>query len=36
MRRTNTKYKDRFGNVRTRRERVLEFPDFWDGDYYFF
>ena len=36
IKRTDTKYTDRFGNVRTRRERVLDFPDFWDGDYYFF
>ena len=36
IKRTDTKYTDKFGNVRTRRERVLDFPDFWDGDYYFF
>ena len=36
IKRTDTKYTDRFGNTRTRRERVLDFPDFWDGDYYFF
>lgn len=22
--------------MRVRRERILAFPDFWDGDYYFF
>jgi len=36
IKRTDTKYTDKFGNIRTRRERVLDFPDFWDGDYYFF
>ena len=36
IKRTDTKYTDRYGNVRTRRERILDFPDFWDGDYYFF
>ena len=36
IKRKNTEYTDRFGNTRTRRERVLDFPDFWDGDYYFF
>jgi hypothetical protein len=29
-------YTDRYGNKRTRRERVLEFPDFWILDYYYF
>lgn len=29
-------YTDRFGNKRTRRERILAFPDFWIGDYYYF
>lgn len=29
-------YTDRFGNKRTRRERKLNFPDFWSGDYYYF
>lgn len=29
-------YVDRFGNKRTRRERKLNFPDFWSGDYYYF
>ena len=36
IKRTDTKYTDRYGNTRTRRERILDFPDFWDGDYYFF
>ena len=29
-------YIDRYGNKRTRRERVFDFPRFWDGDYYYF
>ena len=29
-------YTDRYGNKRTRRERILEFPNFWDYDYYYF
>ena len=29
-------YTDRYGNVRTRRERVLDFPRFWDYDYYYY
>lgn len=32
IKRTDTKYTDRFGNVRTRRERVLDFPDFHQQD----
>ena len=36
IRRVDTKYKDRFGNVRTRRERLFDFPEYWDGDQYFF
>ena len=36
IRRVDTKYTDRFGNVRIRRERIFDFPEFWDGDYYFF
>ena len=31
-----TKYTDKQGNVRTRRERNLGFPKFWDYDYYYF
>lgn len=29
-------YTDRYGNTRTKRERILNFPDFWDYDYYYF
>ena len=29
-------YTDRYGNVRRKRERILNFPDFWDYDYYYF
>ena len=29
-------YIDRYGNTRTRRERVLDFPRFWDYDYYYY
>lgn len=36
IRRVDTKYTDRFGNTRIRRERIFDFPEFWDGDYYFF
>ena len=36
IRRVDTKYTDRFGNVRTRRERLFDFPEYWDGDQYFF
>ena len=36
MKLEETKYTDRYGNERTRRERVLNFPDFWDYDYYYF
>lgn len=36
IRRVDTKYKDRFGNIRTRRERLFDFPEYWDGDQYFF
>ena len=31
-----TEYTDRFGNKRLRRERVFDFPSYWDGDYYYF
>lgn len=31
-----TEYTDRNGYVRKRRERVLQFPSFWDYDYYYF
>ena len=36
IRRQDVQYTDRLGNVRTRRERNFGFPEFWDGDYYFF
>lgn len=36
IKRVDTKYTDRFGNTRIRRERIFDFPEFWDGDYYFF
>ena len=29
-------YIDRYGNKRTKRERILNFPDFWDYDYFYF
>lgn len=29
-------YTDRNGDVRKRRERILQFPSFWDYDYYYF
>lgn len=29
-------YTDRYGQKRTRRERVFDFPRFWDGDYYYY
>lgn len=31
-----TEYTDRNGDVRKRRERVLQFPSFWDYDYYYY
>lgn len=31
-----TEYTDRNGNLRKRRERILQFPSFWDYDYYYF
>lgn len=31
-----TEYTDRNGDVRKRRERILQFPSFWDYDYYYF
>ena len=36
MRLKETEYTDREGNIRKRRERILEFPSFWDYDYYYF
>lgn len=31
-----TEYTDRNGDIRKRRERMLQFPSFWDYDYYYF
>jgi len=36
MKLNETEYIDREGNVRKRRERRLEFPNFWDYDYYYY
>ena len=36
IRRVDTRYTDKLGNVRIRRERIFDFPEMWDGDYYFF
>lgn len=29
-------YTDRYGVQRTKRERIFDFPNFWDSDYYYF
>ena len=36
MKLEEVEYTDRYGNKRTRRERILDFPNFWDGDYHYF
>ena len=36
MRLKEEEYTDREGNIRKRRQRILEFPSFWDYDYYYF
>lgn len=36
MRLKEEEYTDREGNSRKRRQRILEFPSFWDYDYYYF
>ena len=36
MRLKEKEYTDREGNLRKRRQRILEFPSFWDYDYYYF
>lgn len=36
MKLEEVEYTDKYGNKRTRRERLLEFPDFWIIDYYYF
>ena len=36
MKLDQVEYTDKFDNKRTRRERILGFPRFWDYDYYYF
>ena len=36
MKLEEVEYTDRYGNKRTRRERIFGFPRFWDYDYYYF
>lgn len=36
MKLEEVKYMDKYGNERTRRERILGFPRFYDYDYYYF
>ena len=36
MKLKETQYIDRYGVERTRRERIFDFPSFWDGDWYYF
>lgn len=36
MRLVEFEYKDKFGNIKKRREKTREFPDFYDYDYYYF
>ena len=36
MKLEEVEYTDRYGDRRTRRERILAFPNFWDYDYYYF
>lgn len=36
MKLEETEYTDRYGQKRTRRERIFGFPRFWDSDYYYF
>ena len=36
MRLIETEYVDRNGDARKRRERIFDFPKFWDYDYYYF
>lgn len=36
MRLDEEEYTDREGNLRKRRQRILQFPSFWDYDYYYF
>ena len=36
MKLEEVEYTDRYGNKRKRRERIFDFPSFWDYDYYYF
>lgn len=36
MKLEQVEYTDRNGNKRTRRERIFDFPSFWDYDYYYY
>lgn len=36
MKLEQVEYTDRSGNKRTRRERIFDFPSFWDYDYYYY
>ena len=36
MRLKEEEYTDREGNIRKRSQRIVEFPSFWDYDYYYF
>lgn len=36
MKISEVQYTDRYGETRTRRERVFGFPQWWDGDMYYF
>lgn len=36
MKLEEVEYTDRYGNKRTRIERIFGFPRFWDSDYYYF
>lgn len=36
MKLDEVEYRDKYGNIRTRRERRFGFPRFWDYDYYYF
>lgn len=36
MKLKEVEYTDRYGNKRTRRERIFDFPNFWDYDWYYY
>jgi hypothetical protein len=36
MKLVEEEYTDRNGVKRTKRDRIFAFPNFWDGDYYYF